>query len=256
MTMIISKGTLAAAACAAAALASGCGGAASAQSQPGTATLPQGSEPVTLDPGAFTTTIDNPWWPMRPGSRWVYRETDTQGTDQRVVVTVTNRTKRIADGITARVVSDVATEHGRRTEVTDDWYAQDADGNVWYLGEATAAHSKGGKVDRHGSFEAGVHGAQPGIAIPADAKPGLSYRQEYLKGVAEDRGAVVTVGEEQAGVPAGFFKGVLMTRDLEPTEPKVQELKFYARGVGPVLSLHTDGPGERAALVSYTRGHG
>ena len=92
--------------------------------------------------------------------------------------------------------------------------------------------------------------------MPANPQPGMSYRQEYLKGVAEDRGAVVTVGQEQVEVPFGFFKkDVLMTRDLVPTEPKVQELKFYAPGVGPLLSVHLDGAGGRAELVSYTPGH-
>ena len=87
--------------------------------------LPQGGETVNLDPADFTTDIDNPYWPMMPGSRWVYRETDSDGTKQRVVVTVTNRTRLIANGITARVVHDVVTERGRPVEVTDDWYAQD-----------------------------------------------------------------------------------------------------------------------------------
>jgi hypothetical protein len=91
--------------------------------------------------------------------------------------------------------------------------------------------------------------------MPANPRPGLSYRQEYYKGKAEDKGAVITVGQEQVEVPAGHFaRNVLMTRDLVPTEPKVQELKFYAPGVGPVLSLHTDGSGGRAALVRYTPG--
>ena len=62
---------------------------------------------------------------MRPGGRWVYRETNPDGTRQRVVVTVTPRTKRIANGITARVVHDVVTEGGAPVEVTDDYYAQD-----------------------------------------------------------------------------------------------------------------------------------
>jgi hypothetical protein len=217
--------------------------------------LPQGGEPVHLEPAEFTTKIDNPYWPMKPGAEWVYREADTEGGEQKVVVTVTNRTKRIANGITARVVRDIATEKGVPTEVTDDWYAQDKDGNIWYLGERSTAYENGKPKTTAGSFEAGIHGAQPGIAMPADAKPGMSYRQEYLKGEAEDTGAIVTVGREQVEVPFGFFhKDVLMTRDLEPTEPKVQELKFYARGVGPVLSMHTDGPGERAALVRYTPG--
>ena len=217
--------------------------------------LPQGSEPVTLDPTDFTTRIDNPYFPLRPGSRWVYRETDTTGARQRVVVTVTKRTKRIANGVTARVVRDVVTEGGRTIEATDDWYAQDSKGHVWYLGEDTAEYRDGRAVNRAGSFEAGVGGAQPRVAMPADPQPGLSYRQEYLAGEAEDTGAVVTVGEEQVEVPYGHFgKRVLMTRDLVPTEPKVQELKFYVPGVGLVLSVHTDGDGGRAELISYRRG--
>jgi len=217
--------------------------------------LPQGSEPLKLVPADFTTEIDNPYWPMSPGSRWVYSESDTQGSHEKVVVEVTNETKRIANGVEARVVRDTVTENGEPVEVTDDWYAQDSDGNIWYLGEDTAEY-KNGKVANHsGSFEAGVDGAQTGIAMPANPEPGLSYRQEYYEGEAEDEGAVVTVGEEQVQVPFGYFKsGVLMTRDLVPTEPKVQELKFYAPDVGPVLSVHTDGAGGRAELVSYTPG--
>ena len=91
--------------------------------------------------------------------------------------------------------------------------------------------------------------------MPADPRRGMSYRQEYYKGEAEDRGAIVSVGEERVEVPFGFYdKGVVMTRDLVPTEPKVEELKFYAPGVGQVLSVHTDGAGGRAELVSYTPG--
>ncbi len=98
--------------------------------------LPQGSEPSNLDPADFSTNIDNPYWPMKPGSRWVYSETDSEGKRERVVVTVTDKTKKIANGVTARVISDVVTENGVPVEITDDWYAQDKDGNVWYLGEA------------------------------------------------------------------------------------------------------------------------
>ncbi len=216
--------------------------------------LPQGSEPVSLDPADFTLEIDNPYWPMSPGSEWVYTETDSKGTKEKVVVTVTEETKRIANGIEARVIRDVVSENGKPVEITDDWYAQDKEGNIWYLGEAVANYEDGKLVDRAGSFEAGVDGAQAGIAMPANPEPGLSYRQEYYKGEAEDRAVVITVGEEQVEVPFGHFTGVLMTRDLVPTEPKVQELKFYARGVGPLLSIHTDGAGGRAALVSYRPG--
>ena len=217
--------------------------------------LPQGSEPVELNPDDFSLEIDNPYWPMSPGSKWVYGETDTQGTNQKVVVEVTDKTKTIANGIEARVIRDTASENGKPVEITDDWYAQDSAGNVWYLGEATAEYKNGKVASTAGSFEAGVDGAQAGIALPANPEPGMAYRQEYYKGVAEDRGAVITVGEEQVQVPFGHFDtDVLMTRDLVPLEPKVQELKFYAPDVGPLLSVHTDGAGGRAELVSYTPG--
>jgi hypothetical protein len=217
--------------------------------------LPQGTEPVTLNPADFTTTIDNPYWPMTPGSAWTFVESDTKGKRHTVVVTVTDQVKKLANGITARVVRDVASENGTALEVTDDWYAQDSAGNIWYLGEKTAEYTNGKVSSTAGSFEAGVDGAQPGIALPANPVSGLAYRQEYYAGEAEDRAAVVTVGQEQVQVPFGHFtKDVLMTRDLVPLEPTVQELKFYAPGVGPVLSVHLDGAGGRAELVKYVPG--
>jgi hypothetical protein len=216
--------------------------------------LPQGREPVQLDPADFSVSIDNPYWPMSPGTKWVYSETDTKGTNQKVVVEVTDQTKMIANGIEARVVRDTVTENGAPVEITDDWYAQDKAGNIWYLGEYVTNYKNGKVVGHGGSFEAGVDGAQPGIAMPANPEPGLSYRQEYYKGEAEDKAAIITVGEEQVQVPLGYFnKDLLMTRDLVPTEPKVQELKFYAPNVGPLLSVHTDGDGSRAELMSYSR---
>ena len=214
--------------------------------------LPQGSEPVELDPADFTTRIDNPYWPMAPGSRWVYRETDSEGAVQRVVVTVTKRTKRIANGIEARVVRDVVTEGGEPVEVTDDWYAQDSEGNVWYLGEATTEYENGRPASTAGSFEAGVDGAQPGIIMPAKPEPGMSYRQEYYKGEAEDRAEVIGV-DEQAEVPAGHFEEVVMTRDVNPLDPKVLEFKFYAPNVGPVLAVSVSGGSDREELIRFQR---
>jgi hypothetical protein len=235
----------------------GLGGLAAYGATPGNDGLPQGGEPVTLDPADFTLRIDNPYLPLRPGSRWLYRETTTKGDRQKVVVTVTRKTKKIANGVTARVVTDIATAHGKPVEVTDDWYAQDKAGNVWYLGESVRNYRNGKLADREGSFEAGVGGAQAGIAMPAEPRPGQSYRQEYAKGKAEDTGAIVARGGDRVQVPAGFFaKDVLVTRDLAPTEPKSEELKFYVRGIGEVLSVHTDGDGERGELIRHTRGGG
>lgn len=216
------------------------------------ATLPQGSEPVKLDPADFSINIDNPYWPMAPGDTWIYRETDG-GTEKRVEVTVTDRTKMIANGIEARVVRDVVTENGARVEVTDDWYAQDGAGNVWYLGEDTAEYENGKITTRSGSFEAGVDGAQPGIIMPANPRDGMAYRQEYYKGEAEDRAEILST-EEQVEVPYGHFEDALMTKDLVPLEPKVSEYKLYARDVGPVLTIKTSGGSGSEALISYSRG--
>ena len=220
-------------------------------SQPG-ADLPQGSEPVKLDPSEFTTQIDNPYWPMTPGSRWTYRESE-DGEVFDVVVTVTDKTKPIANGIEARVVHDVVKQDGEPIEVTDDYYAQDAEGNIWYLGEDTAEYENGKVATRAGSFEAGVDGAEAGIALPADPQPGMEYRQEYYKGQAEDQGAVLSVSD-QAEVPFGHFTDALMTRDTNPLEPKVEELKLYAKDVGPVLTLTTSGGSGREELLSYNAG--
>jgi hypothetical protein len=153
--------------------------------------LPQGDDPVHLNPAQFSAMIDNPRWPMTVGSRWVYRVTDTSdGSRQRDVIKVTHRTKMIADGIRARVVRDIVRDHGKPTEVTRDWYAQDFRGNVWYFGEHTVEYRHGRPVD-NGSWEAGVDGAMPGVALPAKPKVGCSYREEYSKGVAEDQSRVL-----------------------------------------------------------------
>ena len=213
--------------------------------------LPQGSETVDLDPADFTTEIDNPWWPMAVGSTWVYKETDQEGAKQKVVVTVTDKTRKLANGVTARVVHDEVTEDGVPVEVTDDFYAQDADGNIWYLGEETQEYEDGKPGSTDGSFEAGKDGAQAGIAMPADPKPGMKYRQEYLEGEAEDVGEVIRT-DIQAEVPFGHFENVLMTMDTNPLEPKVLEFKFYAKDVGPVLAVSVSGGSDREELVSYT----
>jgi hypothetical protein len=231
----------------------GSGGGDEGSASSGGSTLPQGSEPVELDPADFTTNIDNRYWPMTPGSQWVYRETDAEGTKQKVVVTVTDETKEIANGVEARVVHDVVTEDGQKIEVTDDWYAQDSDGNIWYLGEDTVEYENGKPVSRAGSFEAGVDGAQAGVIMPAAPEDGLTYRQEYYKGEAEDEGEIIALGE-QAQVPAGHYTDVLMTKDTNPLEPKVLEFKFFAPGVGPVLAISASGGSDREDLLSYREG--
>ncbi len=226
--------------------AAGCGGG-DDTGMPG-ADLPQGSESVELDPAAFTTEIDNRYWPMVPGRRWTYRETDEEGRELKVVVTVTSATKQIANGVEARVVRDSVTREDELVEDTFDWYAQDADGNVWYLGEDTAEFEDGKVSSRSGSFEAGVDGALPGVIVPANPVDGMQYRQEYYKGEAEDNGEVLST-EELAQVPAGLYRNALLTKDTITIEPDVLEYKLYAPGLGPVLVLGVSGGGGREELV-------
>jgi hypothetical protein len=234
-------------------LLAGCGGSESESQADDPYPLPQGSEPVELDPADFVAEIDNEYWPMAPGDRWVYRETDGEGTEQRIVVTVTERKKTIL-GIEATVVHDRVTEDGEIVEDTDDWYAQDKWGGLWYLGEATTEYEDGKPATTAGSWEAGVDGAQAGLIIPPDPKVGMAYRQEYYEGEAEDRGKILSL-DGQAKVPFGSFDGLLQTEDTTPLEPDVVENKFYAKGIGPILAIAVSGGG-REELLRFTDGRG
>jgi hypothetical protein len=223
-----------------------------APTRPAAQTLPQGGEPVELDPADLTNEIDNPYWPMALGSRWVYRETDAEGTVQRVEVTVTDRKKTIT-GIEALVVHDQVTEDGELVEDTFDWYAQDSAGNIWYLGEDTTEFENGKPKSKEGSWEHGVDGAYAGIIVPANPQPGLAYREEYYKGHAEDEAEVLSLSGT-AEVPFDAFEGLMQTRNTTPLEPNLVEEKFYARGIGVVLALTVSGGSDREELVSFTSG--
>jgi hypothetical protein len=212
--------------------------------------LPQSDEPVELDPADFTAEVTNAWFPLEPGTRWTYRETTEDGEVVDVVVTATSVTREIANGVTARVVRDTVTLDGEIIEDTFDWYAQDEGGTVWYLGEDTAEFDEGEITTREGSFEAGVDGAQAGVIMPASPEVGLTYRQEYYEGEAEDNGEVIALGQ-QATVPAGKYDDLVKTADTTPLEPDVLEHKYYADDVGLVLTVDQEGGG-REELLSVT----
>jgi hypothetical protein len=212
--------------------------------------LPQGTEAVKLDPSEFTTEIDNPYWPMQPGSRWVYREVEN-GELRRVDAIVTGRTK-VLGGVTARVVHDKVTREGQLVEDTLDWYAQDSDGNVWYLGEDTKEYENGKVSSTAGSWAYGVDGAQAGVVVPAAPKQGMGYREEYYAGEAEDAAEVLNVSS-QVQVPYGRFKNALLTRNFSSLEPTVEEMKLYAKDVGPVMELLLSGGSGRTELLSFER---
>jgi len=222
--------------------------AAEATPMPATSHLPVGDEHITLDPADFSADVTHPLWPMKPRTRWTYREIETDGTLTDGVVVATTKTEKLANGITGRVVRDTARQGGQIIEDTIDWYAQDSAGNVWYLGEQTAEFEHGKIVSRHGSFEGGVKGAQPGILLPAKPEVGQRYRQEYLKGEAEDNGEVLAT-DELVQVRTGRYRHALLTKDTSTIEPTVVEYKLYAPGVGPALALSISGGSSREELI-------
>lgn len=212
-----------------------------------------------FNPGDFenSTHIDNPYFPLVPGTTYVYEDKANGVVD---TFRVTRETK-VVDGVTSVVVKDTGYVDGQKEEFTKDWFAQDKHGNVWYMGEDSTQYypddpSKNPTHD--GSWEAGrpvagthpVQLAQPGYAMEAHPKVGDIYNQEYAQGVAEDMAKVLGL-HESAKVDYGHFSGnVLETKDFTPLEPAVTEHKFYAPGVGNLLT--TDNEGAFEQLVKIT----
>jgi hypothetical protein len=190
----------------------------------------------------FSAHVTNPWFPLPPGTQWVYTGVK-DGKRSRDVVTVMHATRTIA-GAPCAVVHDRLYLDGRLEERTTDWYSQDAKGNVWYFGEQTAELDRNGRVtSTSGTWTAGVHGARAGIFMPAGPQVGQSGRQEFLKGQAEDHFEVVS-----------RYGPIVLTREWTPLEPGVLDHKFYARGVGVVLEQTETGGDERNELVSMKHG--
>jgi hypothetical protein len=205
-----------------------------------------GYEPV-LNPGDFVRVIDNPYYPLPVGRTLIYRGV-RDGQTQTDRVHVTSGTK-VLEGITATAVSDVARHNGKLLEKTTDWFAQDKQGNVWYLGEDTAAYLPNGQIDRSGSWQAGVHDGEPGIIMLAHPQIPDAYRQEFLRGQAEDTAWIVNKGGS-VRVPFGVVHHILTSLEFTRLEPGVIDQKIYAPGIGIVRELSQKGPLEVARLVS------
>lgn len=209
-----------------------------------------GDYSVILDPADFVVSIDNPYLPLTVGSRWVFESRDDEAVERTEVV-VTADTRTIL-GIAATVVRDTVSINGAVVEDTFDWFAQDTDGNVWYLGEDSKEFEGGEVVSTAGSWEAGVEGAQPGIIMPGDPEVGKVYRQEFFKGQAEDMAEILRV-DDKATVPFGSFEGLLVIQEWTPLEPDVIEEKYYAKDIGVVLERTVRGGSGRSELIEFTR---
>jgi hypothetical protein len=200
-----------------------------------------------IDPTNYQTVVDNPYFPLVPGTEYNYTEKLGKHISENIV-TVTHDTKVIL-GVTCVVVHDIVKEKGVVKEETFDWYAQDKQGNVWYFGEASKEYKANGKASTEGSWEAGVDGALPGIAMKGQPTVGEPYRQEYYTGVAEDMGQIVGINESTT-VPYGSFTGCVKTKDWSNLEPG-HEFKWYAKGVGCIRTESAEG--EVTELISISR---
>ena len=249
-----------AAAAAGALLLVGCGDDDATDAADTSTTTDQAAEPVIdpgdageyapeLDPADFVDVVDNPYLPFAPGMRWVY-EGEEDGETERIEVEVLEQTRQI-EGITATVVRDTVYVDGELAEDTYDWYAQDKDGNVWYLGEDSHEYEDGKAVNAEGSWEHGKDGALAGIVMLAHPAVGDAYRQEYYEGEAEDMGEVLEVGATKE-LGLGSYEDVLVTEDWNPLEPDVVEEKSYAPGVGLIFEAKVAGGDGEIELIELT----
>lgn len=238
------------------AIAVGCGS--SGDSTPASSTSAASLAPVhgtyspRIDPSNFVATVDNPYFPLKPGTGFHYRGVAEDGkTPQTDDMVVTHQTKQIL-GVPSTVVRDTVSQRGKPIEKTFDWYAQDKAGNVWYMGENTREVNHGRFVKQSDSWEAGVNGAEPGIIMPGNPQPGDAYRQEYYPGHALDQARNLGSGGP-IKVPDGSFNHTLATVETAPKlDPGVAERKYYVAGVGDVKEHTVRGNHEQIQLVSIT----
>jgi hypothetical protein len=203
-----------------------------------------------FDPGDFVRVIDNPFFPLRPGTRFVYAGSE-DGEPLKDLFDVTHDVKNVL-GVEATVVLDRLFNRGALVEKTFDYFAQDRKGNVWYLGEDTKEFENGQVVSTAGTWLAGRNGARPGIAMPAHPKVGQTVQQEFAAGVAEDMSTFLERGTT-VSAPLGTFHGCLKTSDFTPLEPGAKEVKFYCRGIGFVKGHDVTGGTVRLALTHIRR---
>jgi len=223
-------------------------GAPSGWGPPDSWTVPTSAD---LDPADFVEGVDNPYWPLEPGTAWVY-EAETPDGLERIEVRVLDEAKTIG-GIECVVVRDTVTLDGALIEDTFDWYAQDTEGNVWYMGEDSREYEGGKVVSTAGSWEAGVDGALPGIKVWAEPRVGQApYYQELYEGEAEDLGRDLAT-DGAATVPFGEYADLLVVEEWNKLAPEAVERKYYAEGVGVVMEETTRGGAEVVELIDFSR---
>ena len=195
-----------------------------------------------INPANFVSVVDNQYFPLTPGHSYRFQQ---RGGDETLLIEVTSQTKNVM-GVQTIVVRETAAVGGQTVEISDNWYAQDRDGNVWYFGEATQNYENGIPGSTDGSWEAGVGGALPGIIMKASPQHGDTYFQEYAQGVAEDMANVLSMGGSET-TPYQTFSNVLRTKEWTALSNSSLEHKYYAPGIGLIIE---EDKGLRMELVS------
>ena len=206
-----------------------------------TASAGEAAEPQFADfqPDNFgnSTVIDNEWMPMRPGTKWVYEGTavdeDGKSVSRRIEFIVSDLTKEIA-GVRTVVGWIVDYTDGELVEKEIAFYAQDNDGNVWYLGEFPEDYKNGEFVEAP-SWITGIADARPGIKMMAEPKLGAPYVYQGWGPAVEwsDYGHVDQMGQKTC-VPVDCYEDVLVNEESSLGETGAFQIKYYARGVGEV----------------------
>ena len=212
---------------------------------------PSSSAGTGIDPSDFVLPVDNPYFPLEPGTTYRF-EGIKEGRRAVDVFYVSSDTRTIL-GVANTVVVDKLYVDGRLEEIAHDWYTQDRQGNVWYFGETIKEFDRqGNQIPAKGAWQAGVDGARPGIVMPAQPKVGDVFRPEYYQGTAEDRYRVLDLSAEVT-VSYGSFSHVLVMSEQTRLEPGVLGLKFHALGIGQIKESVPEGPHETLRLVSVIR---
>lgn len=205
-----------------------------------------------IKPSEFTKEVTNPYFNMPVGQKLNYRE-DTDEGRETTEIWITGETRNIV-GVETTVYFDRVYLDGQLIEETKDYVAQNrVTGDVWYFGETVDNYENGKFKDHHGSWIAGENGAHPGIWLKANPRVGDEYRQEYLKGEAEDMVKVLAIGQT-VSTAAGNYKDCIKTYDWTPLDVDSKEHKFYCREVGAKVLTIDLKTGRRAELLSVVQG--
>ena len=227
---------------------------------------PSNGEPELPDFSAATFSdslqIDNPFWPMVPGTSWTYEgistDPETGETEEETIIVDVLHDTRTVFGVESRILRDRVFVDDLLIEDTFDWYVQDDEGNVWYMGEDVTdfEYDDEGNVigtSHDGAWESGVDGALPGHIMKAHPQVGDNYYQEFYEGEAVDEGTVLALGET-VHLSFGNFDNTIRILDSSALFPETGH-KSYAMGIGMVRELEFDADGIHVGtveLVSHT----